>query len=121
MTTGGDLDATVPDATVPEAAREAGFGPVTEAVTTISWAHSSPGWSRIVVEMTADGETGRLLGAGPAGEDGAAHRVDAAATAVHAGVAVADVEGLDCGYAPPFGSVCDQVPVGAKVLAGEFV
>ncbi len=115
-----DLELACTGLLAPAAAREAGFDPVSETVTTISRAHYYPGWKRIAVEMTADRATGRLLGAGLAGEEGAAHRVDAAATAIHAGMTVADVGMLDYGYAPPFGPVWDPLLVGAKVLAGEF-
>jgi len=52
---------------------------------------------------------GRLLGGQLAGREGAAKRIDVLATALHAGLGVADIAGLDLGYAPPFAPVYDPV------------
>ncbi len=104
----------------PDDAREAGYDPVSETITTLSRAHYYPGWSRIVVEMTADRETGRLLGAGLVGQEGCAHRIDAVATALHAGMTVEEVGNLDLGYSPPFGPVWDPVLTAAKAVGGDL-
>lgn len=115
-----DLEVACTGALDAEMAREAGFEPLVETVTTISRAHYYPGWSRIVVEMTADRDTGRLLGAGLVGKEGCAHRIDAVATALHAGMTVDEVADLDFGYAPPFGPVWDPVLTAAKALSGDL-
>lgn len=52
---------------------------------------------------------GRLLGGQLAGREGAAKRIDVLATALHAGLNVADIAGLDLSYAPPFAPVYDPV------------
>ncbi|WP_415383118.1 FAD-dependent oxidoreductase [Halosimplex sp. TS25] len=104
----------------PEEARSAGFDPVVETVSTISRAHYYPGWSRITVEMVADRETGRLLGAGLVGKEGCAHRVNAVATALHAGMTVGEVADLDLGYSPPFGPGWDPLLTAAKALSGDL-
>ena len=52
---------------------------------------------------------GRLLGGQLAGREGAAKRIDVLATALHAGLGVADIAGLDLSYAPPFAPVYDPV------------
>lgn len=52
---------------------------------------------------------GRLLGGQLAGREGAAKRIDVLATALHAGMSVADIAGLDLSYAPPFAPVYDPL------------
>ena len=101
-------------------ARAAGFTPVSTTVTTITRAHYYSGWSRIVVHLTADRDTERLLGASMVGEEGAAHRINAVATALHAEMTVGELGALDFGYAPPFGPVWDPVLGAAKVLGDEL-
>jgi NAD(P)-dependent dehydrogenase (short-subunit alcohol dehydrogenase family) len=100
-----------------ETAREAGFDPFTETITSVSRAHYYPGGSRIVVEMSADRDDGRLLGAGLVGREGCLHRINAVATTLHTGLTVDD---LDVGYAPPFGPVGDPVLTAATVLDGDL-
>ncbi|WP_459191345.1 FAD-dependent oxidoreductase [Halosimplex sp. J119] len=114
-----DLEVAASGVLDPDLAREAGFDPVVETITTISRAHYYPGWSRITVEMAADRETGRLLGAGLVGEEGCAHRVNSVATALHAGMTVGEVADLDLGYSPPFGPGWDPVLTAAKAVQGD--
>lgn len=104
----------------PSGAAAAGFEPVSRTITTITRAHYYAGWTRITVRMTAEADSGRLLGASLVAEEGVAHRVNAVATALHAGMSVSEVGGLDFGYAPPFGPVWDPVLTAAKVLEGEL-
>lgn len=101
------------------AARRAGFDPVTETITTGSRSGYYPGVAETVVSLTADRDSGRLLGGAIAGADRAAIRIDTVATALEGGMTVGEVERLDLGYAPPFSPVWDPVLVAAKVLAGE--
>lgn len=58
--------------------------------------------------------TGRLLGGQLAGREGAAKRIDVLATALHAGLGVADLADLDLSYAPPFAPVYDPVLFAAQ-------
>ena len=62
---------------------------------------------------------GRLLGGQLAGREGAAKRVDVLATALHAGLGVADIAGLDLSYAPPFAPVYDPVLAAAIKATGQ--
>jgi len=100
-------------------AREAGFDPVSETITAGSRSGYYPGAAETTVTLVADRDTGRLLGGATVGEDRAAKRIDAVATALDAGMTVPEFERLDLGYAPPFSPVWDPVLVAAKVLAGE--
>ncbi len=70
----------------------------------------------MVVHATADADTGRLIGANMVAPEGTAHRINAVATAITAGMTVEAVGSLDFGYAPPFGPVWDPVLGVAKVL-----
>jgi NADPH-dependent 2,4-dienoyl-CoA reductase/sulfur reductase-like enzyme len=103
-----------------ERAREAGFEPVSETVTAGSRSGYYPGCEDTTVTLTADRETGRLLGGSIAGADRAAVRIDTVATALASGLTVSEVERLDLAYAPPFSPVWDPVLVAAKVLAGDL-
>ena len=103
-----------------DAAREAGFEPVTETVTAGSRSGYYPGAAETTVSLTADAPTGRLLGGSVAGTDRAAVRVDTVATALEAGLTVDELERADLAYAPPFSPVWDPVLVAAKVLAGAL-
>jgi NADPH-dependent 2,4-dienoyl-CoA reductase/sulfur reductase-like enzyme len=102
------------------AAREAGFDPVTETVTTRSRSGYYPGAAEMVVSLTADRETGRLLGGAIVGTDRAAVRTDTVATALEGEMTVDEVERLDLAYAPPFSPVWDPILTAAKVLNGRL-
>jgi len=71
----------------------------------------------IRIKAVAEAGTGRLLGAQIVGEEGTAKRIDVLATALTAGMTVAEIVDLDLGYAPPFGSVWDPVHLVARRLA----
>jgi NADPH-dependent 2,4-dienoyl-CoA reductase/sulfur reductase-like enzyme len=101
-------------------AEEAGFDPVSKTIKAPSRAHYYPGGSPITIRLTADRESGKLLGASMVGEEGVANRIDTVATALHAGMTVEDVEYLDLSYAPPFGPTWDPVLTAAKVLRGQL-
>jgi NADPH-dependent 2,4-dienoyl-CoA reductase/sulfur reductase-like enzyme len=58
---------------------------------------------------------GRLLGAQLAGHDGVGGRIDVFAAALHAGMSVQQIEGLDLAYAPPFAPVYDPIAIAATV------
>jgi len=103
-----------------ERAREVGFDPVSETVTTASRSGYYPGAAETVVSLTADRESGRLLGGTIVGTDRAAVRIDTVATALEGDMTVGEVENLDLAYAPPFSPVWDPVLVAAKVLNGSL-
>jgi NADPH-dependent 2,4-dienoyl-CoA reductase/sulfur reductase-like enzyme len=101
-------------------AREAGFDPVSETITAGSRSGYYPGAAETTVTLTADRESGRLLGGATVGADRAAKRIDTVATALDASMTVSELERLDLGYAPPFSPVWDPVLVAGKVLAGRL-
>jgi NADPH-dependent 2,4-dienoyl-CoA reductase/sulfur reductase-like enzyme len=98
-------------------AREAGFDPVETVIQSRSRAHAHPGASTIHVQMVADRRSGKLLGAQMVGREGAAHRINAPAVALHAGMTVADFIQCDLAYAPPFSPVWDPLLTAANQLS----
>ena len=101
-------------------ARGAGFDPVSETITAGSRSGYYPGAAETTVTLTADRDTGRLLGGSVVGTDRAAIRIDTLATALGGELTVAELERQDLGYAPPFSPVWDPVLVAAKVLNGSL-
>jgi CoA-dependent NAD(P)H sulfur oxidoreductase len=97
-------------------AQKAGFEPVEITIQARTRAHSHPGASTIGVEMVGDRKTGRLLGVQMVGKEGAAHRIDAPAVALHAGMTVAEFTQCDLAYAPPFSPVWDPMLTAANQL-----
>ncbi len=99
-----------------QAARE-GFEPVSVTIRQRSRAHGIPGGVPVKVSLVADAPTGILLGGEIVGRDGAALRSNVLAAALAAHMTVADLQGLDLVYAPPFAPVWDPILVAANQLA----
>ena len=105
-----------------EAARRAGFEPVTRTITARSRAGYYPDGGDMTVTLTADADSGRILGASLHSEygEGAVHRSHAIVAALTEGATVSDLEEYDLAYAPPFNTTWDPVLVAAKVLRGAL-
>jgi len=97
-------------------ARHSGFEPVDVTIKTRSRAHAHPGAGPIWVHMIGDKSSGRLLGAQMVGREGVAHRINAAAVALHARMSVAAFAQTDLAYAPPFGPTWDPLLTAANQL-----
>ncbi len=80
-----------------------------------SRASAYPAGKPITITLIAEQQTGRLLGAQMAGEEGVAHRIDTLATALYHGAGLEDVARLDLAYAPPFATVWDPILIAANV------
>lgn len=100
----------------PPEALENGFDPVEIVIQSRSRGHGYEGNKTIHVAMTGDKKTGRLLGVQMAGPEGVAHRIHAAAVALHSGMKVADFWHCDLPYAPPFSPVWDPLLTAANQL-----
>lgn len=68
-----------------------------------------PGSTMIFMKLVFDRERGQILGAQAVGTKGVDKRIDVMATAIKAGLTVADLPELELTYAPPFGSAKDPV------------
>jgi len=99
-----------------EEARKAGFEPAEVVIQSRSRAHNHPGSSMISVQLVGDKRTGRLLGAQMVGKEGAAHRINAPAVALHAKMSVEEFSQSDLAYAPPFGPSWDPLLTAANQL-----
>jgi pyruvate/2-oxoglutarate dehydrogenase complex dihydrolipoamide dehydrogenase (E3) component len=66
--------------------------------------------------MVGDRKSGRLLGVQIVGKEGAAHRINAPAVALHAGMTVEEFSQTDLAYAPPFGPSWDPMLTAANQL-----
>ncbi|MFO7459210.1 MAG: FAD-dependent oxidoreductase [Desulfatiglandales bacterium] len=97
-----------------EEAENFGFDPAEAMIRTRSRAHAHPGASDIWAQIVGDKKTGRLLGAQMVGKEGAAHRINAAAVALHAGMTVEAFSQSDLAYAPPFGPTWDPLLTAAN-------
>ena len=75
-----------------------------------------PEAASMTVKMLGEPGSRRLLGAQIVGGDGSAKRIDTVATALTAGMTVAEVVDLDLAYAPPFSPVWDPVQAAARRL-----
>nr|HID57604.1 pyridine nucleotide-disulfide oxidoreductase [Desulfobacterales bacterium] len=101
-------------------ADEAGFDPAQVVIKSRSRAHAHPGSSPILVHMVSDRKSGRLLGVQMVGKEGVAHRINAAAVALHAKMTVADFVQCDLAYAPPFSPVWDPLLTAANQLIKQM-
>ena len=97
-----------------EPARDAGLDAFATTIDTTTAAGYLPTAAAMTVRLVAERGTGRVLGAQIIGGPGSAKRIDTVATAITAGMTVADVMDLDLAYAPPFSSVWDPVAVAAR-------
>ena len=66
--------------------------------------------------MIGDKKSGRLLGAQMVGKEGAAHRINAPAVALHGRMTVEQYGQTDLAYAPPFGPTWDPTLTAANQL-----
>jgi len=98
-----------------EQARKEGFTPVAARIE----GKSKPryfGGGTTVVELVADGATGRLIGGSVIGEDEASGRINVIATALQSRMKVEEFAGLDLSYSPPFSTVWDPLLIAAQQL-----
>jgi NADPH-dependent 2,4-dienoyl-CoA reductase/sulfur reductase-like enzyme len=92
----------------------AGFAHVTATVKSTTRAGYFPGATTITTKLIAEKRSGRLLGGQIVGEEGAAKRIDAIATALWNEMTVENMVNLDLSYAPPFAPVWDRVLIAAR-------
>ncbi len=97
-------------------AHAGGLRPV--SVDSEHWDHKVyyPGAKRMLIRITGDRDTGRLLGAQIIGGYGSevSKRVDIFAVALHHGMSVEGLNALDLSYTPPLSSPWDPVQMAAQ-------
>ncbi|MFP4213605.1 MAG: FAD-dependent oxidoreductase [Desulfohalobiaceae bacterium] len=97
-------------------AEQAGFTPVSMQIETPSRGHGYPGAGKLRVCLLAEQNSGRLLGGQITGQEGAAHRINTLAVALHNQMTVQDFAQCDLAYAPPFGPAWDPMLTAANQL-----
>jgi len=97
-------------------ARRAGFDPLTIESSNFDHKVYYPGAHRLLIRVTGDRSSGRLLGAQIVGHWRAevAKRIDIFATALFHGMRVEELSDLDLSYTPPLGSPWDAVQISAQ-------
>ncbi|SNZ13393.1 NADPH-dependent 2,4-dienoyl-CoA reductase, sulfur reductase [Natronoarchaeum philippinense] len=102
-------------------ARDAGFDPVSKTIDAKSRAGYYPDGGTVTVTLTADRDSGRVLGGSLVSEygEGAVHRSHALVAAVTEGATVDDLSDYDLAYAPPFNTTWDPILTAAKVLGKD--
>ena len=98
-------------------ARDAGFDVASAEILGSTRAHYYPGGGKVSVSLVGDRKTRKVLGGVMVGPEAAAHKIDALAVALHAGMTVDQVYELDLAYAPPFGPSWSPLLIAASKLA----
>jgi NADPH-dependent 2,4-dienoyl-CoA reductase/sulfur reductase-like enzyme len=97
-------------------ARQAGFDPFTDEFE--SWDHKVyyPGAEKMIIRITGDKSTGRLLGAQILGHRNSevSKRIDICAAALFHNMTVEQLSDLDLSYTPPLSSPWDPVQMAAQ-------
>jgi hypothetical protein len=78
----------------------------------------APGAGAMTLKLLFDPETGKVLGAQAVGGAGVDKRVDVLAVAIQAGLTVLDLEGMELGYSPQYGSAKDPINMAGFVASG---
>ena len=99
-----------------EEAKLAGFDAVSAQIQAPSRARYMSGSATLMLSVTAERGTGRLLGAQAVGTDAVDKTIDTFAAALWGGLATTDLPDLDLAYAPPFSPVLSPVQVAGEVL-----
>ena len=97
-------------------AQKSGFEAVENSIQSSSRAHSYGDSHPLWVNLIGDKKSGRLLGAQIVGKEGAAHRINGPAVALHNRMTVAQYSQTDLAYAPPFGPTWDPTLTAANQL-----
>jgi len=105
-----------------EIARNAGFDPVTETIKAKSRAGYYPEGGTVRVTLTADRDSGRVLGGSLVSEygEGAVHRSHALVGAVTERITASELSNYDLAYAPPFNTTWDPILTAGKVLDSKL-
>lgn len=103
-----------------EAAREAGFDPVTVVCINDDKAHYYPDSSFFVTKLIADRGTGRLLGMQVVGAGAVDKMTDIAVVGISAGLTVSDFDTMDMAYAPPFSTAIHPFVQACYILENKM-
>jgi len=94
----------------------AGYRPTSQVVEVPSRARYMEGSRKLLIHLTADRATGKVLGCQVTGDDAADKIIDTVAAALWGNLTVDDLADLDLAYAPPYSPVLAPVQVAGEVL-----
>jgi NADPH-dependent 2,4-dienoyl-CoA reductase/sulfur reductase-like enzyme len=97
-------------------AKEASFDATSVTIQGVSKPHGYPGAEKLWLQMVADKNSGRLLGAQGVGGDGVVSRINILAAALTAGLSIQELAYIDLAYAPPFSGSWDPIHIAAQQL-----
>ena len=101
-------------------ARAAGYDTTVVLAPAPDKAHYMPTAKPLLLKLVVDSETRRLLGAQAAGPGAGDKRIDVAAVAITAGLAVDELANLDLCYAPPYASAMDNIITAANIARNKL-
>lgn len=104
----------------PRQAEAAGLDPVSILAPSPDRVHSMANARPIMVRLTADRTSRKLLGAQIVGPGEVAKRIDVLATALSFGADVEQLAQLDLGYAPPYSGAMDPIHQAANALLNKL-
>lgn len=96
-----------------------GYTPVSVTVTKNDKVGYMPNVNNITLKLTADYNTGKLIGAQAIGAGDADKRINSLATALLAGMTVSEFFNNDLTYAPPFSPTIDPLLNAAQILMNK--
>jgi NADPH-dependent 2,4-dienoyl-CoA reductase/sulfur reductase-like enzyme/rhodanese-related sulfurtransferase len=100
-------------------ARAAGYEVLTALVPADEHASYYPGSRNLILKLTAEKSTGKILGGEMTGPGDIGKRIDVLATAISLGATVTGLANLDLAYAPPFNSAMDPLHNAANVIRNK--
>jgi NADPH-dependent 2,4-dienoyl-CoA reductase/sulfur reductase-like enzyme/rhodanese-related sulfurtransferase len=103
-----------------EQAREAGYKVATVIVPQRDRTHYHPDSKLLILKVISDQVSGRLLGVQGIGPGDVVKRIDVAATVLHFGGTIDDLNELDLGYAPPYNTPVDPLQHAANSLRNKL-
>ena len=98
-----------------------GYKPVSVTVTKNDKVGYMPNVNNITLKLTADYETGKLLGGQAVGAGDADKRINSLAAALLAGMTVEEFYNNDLTYAPPYSPTIDPLLNAAQMLMGRVM
>jgi len=102
-----------------EAARDAGFDPISVAIMNSDKPHFMPGSAPVILKIVADRGTGRILGAQAFGPGDVSKRLDTLVAAITGRLTIDDLADADLGYAPPYSTALDPLTHAANALRNK--
>jgi NADPH-dependent 2,4-dienoyl-CoA reductase/sulfur reductase-like enzyme/rhodanese-related sulfurtransferase len=101
-------------------AEKEGFYPIQAIVRGFDRAHYYPGRKESTLKVTADKETGRILGGQAIGEGPSDKFIDILAMALHGKMTCRELASVDLAYAPPYSPVLSPIIVASNVLMNKL-